>query len=267
MPALGTLANVGPRVTDSTACAAGCGRPAPGATLCPPCTSSLRSALQLAAAIAGDLDDAIARQLRHGGSGKSASTEAPLPVDLRASDAAATLRADLARWVRVIAMMPYRRDDPWPADTIGAMAWWLIARIEPIRHHDHAAAIAESVHDAVAQAVRVLEPPAELHPAGWCTECGGRLLGEPDADTIECKCGHLNTGILAAKAARATAAEQLGDAEFLSRFLATIGVYVSGGTIRQWKSRGRIVERPGGLLAMSDVLAMVAERDSRKTGR
>lgn len=60
-------------------CAAGCGSPSPQAVICAGCADALRAALTMAASIAPDLDGAAARQLRHGGGGRRAGDEQPLP--------------------------------------------------------------------------------------------------------------------------------------------------------------------------------------------
>lgn len=245
-------------------CATGCGRPSPSAALCAPCTTQLRSTLELAATLEEDLDDAAARLLRHGGSsGKSASTEAPLPVDLRAVDAAGNLRTELATAIHV--MLAPRA---WSATdhTITGMARWLLMHTHELTRHARAGTIATRIRDAVARCVRVLEPPAELHPAGSCKECGARLLAEAGADAAECRCGHVTTGLTAARAERAAAADVLGTATEISGALAMMGIGVPRGTITSWASRGRLHARPGGKYALSDVLALVSERDNRVRG-
>lgn len=213
----------------------------------------------MAASIAADLDDAVARLLVHGGRLPGGSASHPLPFDPAASDAATSLRLCLAGWTDVIAT-----PRTGPAATIPAMARWLTARINQVARHDAAPDIYAEVLDAVAMAVRVLDPPPELHPAGDCHQCGRQLMAEPGADHADCACGARVTGIRAARAQRAAAADVLGDAEAVSRALAAIGIRVSGGTIRQWVTRGRLTRRPGGVIAMSDVLALVAERDARR---
>jgi hypothetical protein len=250
-------------MTPSTACASGCGRPAPGATLCPACTGSLRATLQLAASIAGDLDDAIARQMRHGGSGRRTGTEPPLPIDLRASDAASELRLALAEAIHV--MLPRRA---WSATdhTMAGMARWLLMHLPELVRHDRAGDVHARVHDAVARCVRVLDAPPEHHPAGDC-ECGRPLLADAHADEARCACGIVTAGIQERRRARADAADVLGSADAISAALALLGITVSGGTIRQLVTRGRLARRPDGQLAMSEVLAWVAQRDERKVGR
>lgn len=250
-------------MTESTACATGCGRPAPGTTLCRDCVSDLRRTLELAASIEPDLLDAIAKQLRHGARGKSASAEAPLPYDPMASAAAGALRVALSA---ACTHTFDRGGSGWILGTITVMAKWLIADMAKLAASRFAGQHYHEIRDGVARCVRVLEPPPELHPAGPCSACGRQLMAEPGADTAMCGCGMLNAGLIAMRAQRAAAADVLGDSEAISRALGNLGIRVSGGTIRMWVTRKRLIPRTGGQLAMSDVLALVAERDNRKIG-
>lgn len=242
-----------------------CGRPSPSAFLCDECTGQLRSALELAVSIEPDLLDAVARQLRHGGTGKSAAAEPPLPYDPAASDARRKLALALGDVIyRMIGA------ENWPvADTsIGGMARWLLGHLSQVAGSPHAARDHDAIRRAVARCAAMLDGPPERHPAGDCEECGARLLAEPDADEVECsRCGFVNEELRARRAQRAADADVLGSADAISRALEHIGIRVGGGTIRQLVTRARIIRRPDGQIAMSDVLAWVAERDERKASR
>lgn len=240
----------------------GCGRPAPFAPHCGECIAQLRRTLDLAATIEPDLLDAVAKQLKRGPGGGSASTEAPLPYDPAASDARRALSLELARAVYEVIGAEH-----WPiADTsITGMATWLADHMSDVIRHPAAAQIHMEIRDAVDNAVDVLDGPPELKPAGDCPECTAPLLAEPRADEATCrKCGTVTTGIATARAARAAAADVLGNSEDISNALAGIGIRVAAGTIRKWVERKRLTMRPGGAIAMSDVLGLVAERDRRK---
>lgn len=249
-------------MTQSTACASGCGRPSPGATLCAACTGELRRTLELAASIEGDLDDATARLLRHGhGGGKRTDTESPLPVNLAASDAADQLRRALTACTGAVARAQ-RLMGAW--SSIRVMAMWLRIHVADAAALPDAEIHAEAIRDAVARAVMVLEPPPELHPAGPCGQCGEPLYAEPAANVAECRRGHVTIGLIDARARRAAAADVLGTATEIAGALARLGIRVNAGTIRMWAARERLFARPGGKYAMSDVLALIAERDQRK---
>ena len=242
-------------------CATGCGRPSPSAVICGTCTASLRATLELAASIEPDLLDAVARQLHHGRGGRTPGAEPPLPYDPVASNArhALVFAVGDAIW--------HLEPDAWPiADpTITGMARWLLARITDLAGSPRAARDHAAITAAVARCVMVLDAPPERHPAGDCS-CGRPLLADAHADEARCACGMVTTGIMASRAERAAAADVLGSADAISGALAGIGIRVSGGTIRQLITRGRLARRPDGQLAMSEVLAWVAERDARRAG-
>lgn len=244
-------------------CATGCTRPALNGHLCKECTGSLRATLQLAATLEADLNDAAARLLRHGGGVAGAQpAEQPLPVDLRASAAARRVNVALAL---AIGMTLSARAWSCTDHTMTGMARWLLMYVGELAQHPRSGDACHEIGDAVARAVAVLEGPPELHPAGDC-ECGAPLLADARADEARCrKCGAVVTGIEASRRARAASADVLGDSEAISRALAGLGVRVSGGTIRMWVTRKRLIVRPDGAIPMSDVLALVAERDERKS--
>jgi hypothetical protein len=244
-----------------TAPACGCGRPCPDAFLCRDCASELRTVLVLAASIAADLRDAVARQLNLGPAARQpGKPEPPLPFDLHAMVARARLLGTLAAWAKAVA----GRD----VSTVAGGAITLDAHLEDLRQHPDAWRAAAEIAGAVMAAVAVIDRRPDLRPAGDCEACGTALRAEPSANTAICRCGHVTTGIAQRRAERAAAADLLGTATEIAGQLAMIGVRVSAGTIRMWASRGRLSPRPGSaalpFYAMSDVLVLVADRDSRK---
>jgi hypothetical protein len=242
------------------ACATGCGRPAPSAALCRACTGQLRGTLELAAAIADDLDDAVGRQLKHGTGGKSASTESPLPFDPVASGASGRLR-----WVLFRAISFVTPDAPAvQAASISWAAGHLAANVKLIARHPQAMEMRRQIRDAVDRCVTVLDAPAELHPAGYC-QCGAPLLAEPLARTAACgRCGTVTAGITEARAQRAAQADVLGTATEISAVAATLGTVIPAGTIRSWASRGQLAQRPGEKYLLSEVLDLKAKSDARR---
>lgn len=80
----------------------GCGQPAPDSFLCSRCERQLHRTLLDVPDLATELDTVLARHtayLEHHG-GRSA--EKPLPIDMRASEAAWVLRNTLTTWARVL---------------------------------------------------------------------------------------------------------------------------------------------------------------------
>jgi hypothetical protein len=203
--------------------------------------------------IAPDLDDAIARLLKRGA---GPGGEVPLPLDVAASEIAAALRGLLGAWTGA-----HGRD-------IRAMALALLRRGQWIHQHEQAPALLAELTALLRRAIAVTDRLAERVPAGTCPGCGTPLYAELGADEVRCRCGVLTAGLTAKRRERAAAADVLGDATAISGALAAIGIRVSAGTIRMWASRGRLTQRPGGQhwYAMSDVLVLVAQRDSRAAG-
>jgi hypothetical protein len=258
-------------MTETTACASGCGRPAPGATLCPPCTAELRGMLALAAAIAPDLDDAVARLLRHGGSGRRAATEPPLPVDLRASAAAAELRGCLSGWVAIVAMVAP------PAGGIGGLSRWLLAHLAMVVRHERAADVHRDVRAAVQRCVMVLEPPPERVYAGPCPQCGYDVLGYQGAAFADCaRCRFPVDVDIAQAAMRAALEDMLGGAAWCARMAARLGTPISENTVYSWVRRaqlaahGELPDRGGTLqpvYRLGDVLNLIARSPARSPRR
>jgi hypothetical protein len=229
-----------------------------GARLCVGCTRDVALALLTAASIAPDLDDAVARLLKRGSGGKSSSPEPPLPIDLVASDARQRLSSCLMIWVL--------RMRPAPGTVllgITAMAKWLASHLGELRQYPRARAAHHEIRAAVARAVQAVDRLPECAPAGTCERCGAQLLAELGADTVTCACGLRLDGLREQRARRAAAADVLGTASEIASAREQIGIHVSASTIRKWASRGRLGARPGPKYAMSDVLVLCAQRDTR----
>lgn len=112
-----------------------------------------------------DLDIATARQdqLGDGNTGNKPTkpSEAPLPINPHASEAAAVLRSTLVGWVRII------HDElggTWPADTLAGMARWLAPLCGWARHTAYAAEMVDEILAAVHQARRAIDRPIRRVP-------------------------------------------------------------------------------------------------------
>lgn len=233
------------------------------ARLCQGCTRDLGQALLTAASIAPDLDDAVARLMVRGDRGPRGS-EPVLPVDLAASDAAAELRIQLMGGVQVVMAMGAPSEGEYVPYSVRPMATWLLKHLGTLRQYSQAQRLHKGIRAAVDRAVAVVDRRPERMPAGLCPLCRVELFAEVGADTAACPaCGYAVTGIQARRRERAAAADVLGTPGEISGALERIGISVPRGTITSWASRGRLAARPGGVYALSDVLALKAESDSR----
>jgi hypothetical protein len=229
------------------------------ATLCTGCTRELAGLLLLAASIGPDLDDATARLLKRGTGGRSSSPEPPLPVDFTASRAASALRTELVMWAAAIGTVPV-------PNTIPVLARSLLRDLPAARQHAKSDRMLRGIRHHVAQALDVIDRRPERVPAGTCEACGAHLFAELGDDEVTCRCGTVTTALQERRRERAAAADVLGTAAEISGALARIGISVPRGTITSWASRGRLTPRPGGVYALSDVLALHAQSQARVRG-
>ncbi|MEV2274053.1 hypothetical protein AB0I72_00575 [Nocardiopsis sp. NPDC049922] len=197
-----------------------CGRPSgDDAPVCVSCADQAAAALrQVSEWLAEDLVTATARQTALGGrsGGKpTKASEAPLPLDLRASEAATVLRSTLAGWIRVVA------DDgaagSLPADTLQAMAAWLAPVVQWIRTRPYGAEAVDEILAGVRQAVRAVDRPIRYVPLPQACRaitlvgqtpvaCGGALRaviapGLPSDGQVRCEVDRRHTSTVAAEEA------------------------------------------------------------------
>ena len=233
-----------------------CTAPVPDGYLCQGCTRDLAMLLLTAASITADLDDAVARLLKRGGGGRRTEAEAPLPLDVAASNAASSLRLELAVWSATVAPMS---ELPPIVPRIRDLARYLARHLSEVRQHPRAAIAHRDIRAAVHRALAAVDRKPERAPAGLCDNCGRQLLAELGADSVTCGCGMTALALQDKRRERAAAADVLGTAGEISGALARIGIIVPRGTITSWASRGRLAPRPGGVYALSDVLALHAQ--------
>ena len=164
-----------------------CARPiSDGATFCVNCGHQLDNAIADISAYHGlayDLDITTTRQARIGSREGARSTETPVAYDQRASETSTHLRVVLASWARLIAE---ETGDTLPADDLARIAAWLRPRVGWLRHHPAGAEAHNEILDAVRDARRVVDRPAERLYAGPC-DCGEDLYARTQAIYVECR--------------------------------------------------------------------------------
>lgn len=164
-----------------------CGLPSPDTTLCARCTYTLEKDLAEVPNLCDQLDVTLSRQTAvtpHDG-GKAAET--PLPFNVNASEARTNLHATLVGWVRDI----HDGSEQWPADETPLLSRWLFSRLNRIRVHVAADALADEIGYAVSEARRAVDRPKNRSRVfvAPCLEvsCTGELwatfpLADYDAD-------------------------------------------------------------------------------------
>lgn len=137
------------------------------ANVCTRCASEAAAALRTVAEwLANDLVAATAKQTALGtgqsGGKPTKASEAPMPLDLRASEAASVLRNTLVGWVRVV--HDELHPGHLPADTTAAMAAWLAPLVRRARITPWGAELVDEVTAAVDQAMRAVDRPIRYVP-------------------------------------------------------------------------------------------------------
>jgi DNA-binding transcriptional LysR family regulator len=155
-----------------------CTRPVGDAKVCVRCRNGLERDLGDVDALTEQLEIVLCRQTAYAERNGPRSSERPLPVDLRASEAAWVLRNTLTTWCRELGIIP--------SGSNHALSGWLLGRAEQIRHHTDAAACIDEIGSAVAMVRVVIDAPANrtTFPVGPCPEssCPGEIRAYIPAD-------------------------------------------------------------------------------------
>ena len=157
--------------------------------------------------------------------------------------------------------------DPWPDDTVAAMARWLLARTDRIRQHPGAAHIAASITTAVTRALRAIDLPPDLVFLGTCDSCQAGIYAAHGARWVTCRCGVTCNTETRREQLLAAAHDILGTTSEISRALTSLGRPLTPSVIRGLAFRGRITarganERGHPLYRVGDVLEVIS-RDTR----
>ncbi|MEU8381734.1 hypothetical protein [Streptosporangium sp. NPDC048865] len=182
-----------------------CARTMPGHhTVCRACTTDLLRDLRDVPSLARNLEEAAVRQVRLGAPGGGPRSEERVPWDDRARTAQHALRTVLVGWVRVLqhGVRPlagpacqdcahrsctYISLGRAPADTTPAMAVWLLRHRAVLLGRVSAPEAVDTIREAIRQARRVIDRPADRIYAGPCGQCGRDLLARPGARVIVCR--------------------------------------------------------------------------------
>lgn len=245
----------------------------PGWTFCRGCATDLEADLAQVPALQDELDTQTARQASRNHGAVVSATEHPLPYDVRASERTWLLRTTLVGWVRDLEPDLHRH----PADTMAAMARWLLTHIAELYVHPAGDEAVSEIRYAVAQAWRAVDNPPERVFLGTCA-CDGELWAPMDARTVHCRTCHtehdpadLKDGLLSK-----VAGHLVTGTEFAGYAVRYLGVSPRAqerleASVRTWASRGRVAAighaprldgPPQPTYRFGDLAARLAERSA-----
>lgn len=250
-----------------------CDRPRhPGWVVCRPCVSGLEAALAEIPALQDELDTQTARQASRDHGPVATAAERPLPYDPRAAERSWLLRNTLTGWIRDLEPDVNAQ----PADTLPAMARWLLARLGDLVVHPAGDEAVAEIRYAVTQAWRVVDNPPERVFLGVC-ECGTELWAPMDATLVRCRgCetehdpADLRDGLLSKVAGHLVTGPEF--AGYAVRYLGVSPRHQDRleASVRTWASRGRVqaighAPRPDGpaqpTYRFGDLAARLADRE------
>jgi hypothetical protein len=290
-----------------------CGCEQAESLLCHADTSALERELGDVASIVADLDITLSKQARIGGGGKGGLARERIPINTGAMVAADNLGNTLTTWARDVSGETWRPKRPtivvkhvagarpfvgpihdqcehpscermrtiWIApvpSVLNQVAAYLLSHIPEIRRHPAVIELVDEITDAIRQARRAVDRPADRIFVGPCmaenpddegrqVTCLEDLYARPQASEVRCKvCG---TDHPVAER-RSWLLEQARDRLFTVREAAQMmgdvgGIKVTEASIRGYIHRGRIVYHTGTLILLGDLLKVVVA-DGQKKG-
>lgn len=234
-------------------------QPADGAQLCSGCVDQLAMRLREVPGLVDELEVTITRQAKLGarGGGGGSSSEPPLPFDVGASNARGHLRDILGGWCRDVAERSGERlPSSVDRDTLSDASSWLLGHLRAVAHHPAAGDLYDEVTDAIWQAVRTIDRPADTVFAGWCCTALYAPEGRSMASCRECGQAYavddarrMLLGQLEGR--RATAAEA-------SRILGALGVRITPARIRLWAHRGKVAADAARTYRLGDLVTVAS---------
>lgn len=262
-----------------TATCPACAAPQDAGLLCHSCTSLLERDLGDVASIVADLDIALSKQARIGNAGGGGLARERSPISIGAMQAADTLTNVLTTWARdVCGGRRWLAHANLPAV---AGANYLLAEIPAIRRHPAVDELADQIHDAISQARRAVDRPADRIYLGQCefeqdVEGGGtvtcyeELYASPGASEVRCRVCGITHPVHERRAWLMTRAEDmLFTPREASEMLGEIGhINVSQASIRGYIHRGKIAFRApieAKRFRLGDLLAVIMDDSERKT--
>ena len=245
-------------MTDMVCPSCGCEQGA--GLLCARETDLLEKALGDVRWIVTELGVTMSKQARMGTPGKGGLARERSPLHLGALEASDTLGNVLSTWARDVAPL-YAQGLSVQLAALGpahVSSVVLLNNVDLMRRHASAAELLDEITDAIDQARRAVDRPADRAYLGQCyTEllgedgdlvtCYAEIWARPDASETTCKVCGVTHGVAERRAWLVEQARPMVvTAREASRYLSDVGaIEVNEKTIRSWVTRGKLLVRPG----------------------
>jgi hypothetical protein len=224
------------------------------------------TALAVIVELHDELEVTLTRQAVLGSRSESRSAETPLPFHTTASDVAGEVRGVLVAWCRLL-IEEY--GDPYPADTVPAIAGHLAGRAEVLRHHEAAPVAVAEITDLARRVQRVVDRLPERRYLGLC-ECEAVLTANPGDLHAACRvCGAVVDVEARRGAMLAALDDQLLTLADVVRAVSSLAEPIPLDTAKSWVHRGRLTghgrDATGvALYRVGDVLDLLWDERARK---
>ena len=248
--------------------------------VCHACVTVLERDLAEVRALMGELDVTASKQARIGGGGKGAPARERSPINWGGVEAADVLTNTLTTWARDVSES---RGWVWVASKVppaAQSAATLLVHIDAIRRHPAANELFDEITDAIKQARRAVDRPADRVYLGQCmvetpdedgrqVTCLAELFARPQASEVSCRvCGAEHEVGERRAWLMQRAKDMIVTVKEAATFIGEVGgIKVSQSSIRGYLHRGRIAYRPGVTngIRLGDLLAVVLDDSERKS--
>ena len=257
-----------------------CGAQQAESLLCHSCTTTLERELGDVASIVGELDISLSKQARIGTPGKSGLARERIPINVGAMIAADNLGNVLTTWARDVTGEDWR--PPVVGNSTAYASRVLLGWVSHIRRHPAVTELVDEITDAIVQARRAVDRPADRTYLGQCyvetpdedgkqVTCLAELWARPQASEVQCKvCGAEHPVGERRAWLLLRAKDMIVTVKEASSYLGEIGgIKVSQSSIRGYLHRGARLQYRAPIEAkrfrLGDLLDVVMDESERRS--
>jgi hypothetical protein len=244
--------------------------------LCHSDTSALERELGDVAALVAELDISISKQARIGNAGPSGLARERTPINVGAMLVADDLGNTLTTWARDVGEVGFLAQHSTSPSRAAARI--LLNHIPEIRKHPAVVELVDEITDAIRQARRVVDRPADRQFVGPClaespddegrqVSCLEDLYARHGASEVRCKVCSTEHPVAERRAwLLEKAKDRLFTVQETAQMMGDVGgIKVTEASIRGYIHRGRIAYHTAKMIRLGDLLTVVLDEGERKS--